>query len=246
MACDLVNGWALPPLCTLTWLRIYNERCQPRWTLEELQHKIDVAVHADHGKPRGHLLVVNGGCPSGELRPSAFMRVAPKFDREAFRRFLADHAPVDAEWLAQRSPICPANQTPATFLHALFSEGEHVIIFDKLRSQGWTWKHTGPLCNASALDHFAKGARNGVWFLCNPVDGEYRPNGKGKWSGRSQENVTAWRYMVLESDRDDISAGQWLAFLVQLHLPVAAIYETGGRLPHALVRGGCTKQRGLG
>jgi hypothetical protein len=88
VACDLVNGWALPPLCALTWLRIYNERCQPRWTPEELQHKIDDAVNADHGKARGHLLGVNGGCRNSEsqsgisLGKSAFVRVAPQFDRE--------------------------------------------------------------------------------------------------------------------------------------------------------------------
>ena len=68
------------------------------------------------------------------------------------------------------------------------------------------------------------------------MDGVWRPNGEGKWSLRSQENVTAWRYMVVESDRDDISAGQWLTALVKLPLHVAAIVETGGRLPHVLLR----------
>ena len=72
--------------------------------------------------------------------------------------------------------------------------------------------------------------------LCNPVDGVWRPNCEGNWSLRSQENVTAWRYMVVESDRGDVSAGEWLAFLVALQLPIAAICETGGRLPHALLR----------
>jgi hypothetical protein len=169
VACDLVNGWSLPPLCALTWLRIYNQRCQPRWTLEELQHKIDDAVNADHGKPRGHLLGVNGGCPRHELRPSTFVRVAPKFDREAFRRFVADHAhPVDAKWLIEHSPIAPASQTPANFLGALFEKGERVMIFDAVRSAGSaiatlvckserakreTWKSLGPLSQRRSVRH---------------------------------------------------------------------------------------------
>ena len=161
-----------------------------------------------------------------------------QFDREAFRRFVADHLrAAGEEWLERRSPICPANQTPASFLRALYREGERVIIFDKLRTQGQAiWRHIGLRCDDRVLDRFAKGAQSGVWFLSNPVDGMWRPNREGKWSLRSQENVTAWPYMVLESDRSDISAGEWLAFLVALQLPIAAICETGGRLPHALLR----------
>jgi hypothetical protein len=242
VACDLVNGWALPPLCALTWLRIYNERCQPRWTLDELQHKIDDAVNADHGKPRGHLLGVNGGCPRHELRPSAFVRVAPKFDREAFRRFLADHARhVDAEWLIERSPIDPASQTPANFLGALFETGERILIFDAVDTAGsaiaaLVCKSEARDAERGSWDRFLKGARCGIWFLSNPIDGVWRPNRAEKWSLRSEGNVTAWRYLVVESDRDDITKGEWLTFLAQLRLPIASIVETGGRLPHALIR----------
>ena len=173
VACDLVNGWSLPPLCALTWLRIYNERCQPRWTLGELQHKIDDAVNADHGKPRGHLLGVNGGCPRHELRPSAFVRVAPKFDREAFRRFLADHArAVDAQWLIERSPIDPASQIQASFLWTVFEVGERVLIFDAMRSRGKAiWTHPrGVVCtdaerwsSTGSLEALAKGF--GFWRI---------------------------------------------------------------------------------
>ena len=245
-ACALVNGWAIPPRCALTWLRIYNERCMPKWTLEDLLHKLEGAINSNHAKPLGHLLgfQLNGSVPSqngscsdlGADVPET-ITPAPQFDPETFRRFVAGHGVVDADWLARRSPISLADQTPASFLHALYRQGERIIIFDKLRSAGQAiWTHTGLPCDAGALDRFAKGARSGVWFLCNPVDGVWQRNRERKWSLRSQENVTAWRYMVLESDRCDLSAGQWLAFLVQFHLPIAAIYETGGRLPHALLR----------
>jgi hypothetical protein len=150
---------------------------------------------------------------------------------------LASHEPVDAAWLARRSPLDPARQTPATFLQALYREGEHVIIFDRLSSRGSAvWTRRGAACDPHSLDRFTKGARLGVWFLANPIDGVWRVNGEEKLSLRSEGNVTAWRYMVLESDRSDISATEWLTALARLPLPLAAIVETGSRLPHALVR----------
>ena len=242
VACDLVHGWALPPLCALTWLRIYNQRCQPRWTSEELRHKIESAAVADRAKPRGHLLGLEGGSTPLEV-PSKPRPPIPQFDREAFRRFIADHVPVpvDADWLRQRSPIDPGNQTPASFLWALFAKGERVLIFDSVCSRGKAiWTHPGPVVGngpPSSLDRrFAKGAREGIWFLANPVDGEWRINAAGRSSLRSEGNVTAWRYLVLESDRDDIREEEWLAFIAALALPVASIVETGRRLAHALIR----------
>ena len=51
---------------------------------------------------------------------------------------------VDADWLARRSKIRVDNRTPASFLHAIFRKGEHVLVFTKYRSQGQTlWTHPG-------------------------------------------------------------------------------------------------------
>jgi hypothetical protein len=266
VACDLVNGWALPPLCALTWLRIYNQRCQPRWTSEELQHKIDDAVHADHGKARGHLIGEPHAppAPHGQLRWPAdqpplpapgqitctiewsrrapFVRTTPRFDLGAFRRSVADLAHVvDADWLIRRSPVDPENQTNASFLWTVSEEGERVLIFDAVCSRGKAiWTHPGGVvCTdavRSSLDQFTRGAREGIWFLANPVNGVWQLNAAGRSSLRSQGNITSWRYLVLESDRDDISEGEWLAFIAALPLPIAAIVETGRRLSHALIR----------
>ena len=161
---------------------------------------------------------------------------APEFDLDIFRRFV-DGVNINADWLAARSPICPWNRTPASFLHALFQRDEKVIIFDDFQSQGQeVWAHPGLPYDATALKHFAKGKRRGVWFLCNPVDGLYHLNDDGKQSRRSRQSVTAWRYMLLESDRAEITPAQWLAGLALLPLPIASICETGGRLAHALLR----------
>jgi hypothetical protein len=82
--------------------------------------------------------------------------------------------------------------------------------------------------------------REGVWFLANPITGkpafngeknELFPNGE-TW--RTEESVTAWRYMVIESD--EAPEHLWLRMLVQLHLPIVAIYTSGGESVHAVVR----------
>ena len=162
---------------------------------------------------------------------------APQFEPEAFRKFVAGHEGIDAEWLARRSPIWPSNRTPASFLHALYRKGEHIVIFDDFRSQGQTlWSHPGLPYDARTLNHFVTGRRYGVWFLTNPSDGQMRINDAGDESRRSWQNITSCRYLLIESDRNDITALDWLAAIVQVPLPIAAIYETGGRLPHALLR----------
>jgi hypothetical protein len=80
-----------------------------------------------------------------------------------------------------------------------------------------------------------------VWYLCQPVTGEWKPNprvtddhGRPRLSRRSEEVVTSWRYLVLESDNapEDL----WLNFLAQVPLPIAAIYTSGGKSIHALVK----------
>ena len=77
---------------------------------------------------------------------------------------------------------------------------------------------------------------DGVWFLPQPVDGEFHPNPRlgGKPSRLSEESVTAWRYVVLESDQAE--ADDWLRCLIQMPLRIVSICESGGRSIHALVR----------
>ena len=80
------------------------------------------------------------------------------------------------------------------------------------------------------------GARKGCGSCANPVDGKRHPNPRqgGKLSCRSEESVVAWRYLLLESDKAD--PREWLAALAQMPLRIAAIYTSGGRSIHALVR----------
>ncbi len=147
--------------------------------------------------------------------------------------------------LAARSPIRPDNRTPASFLHALYQPGEKVLIFTKFQSQGQDIAKRPPQgepYNARELDSFTRPAEGmGTWFLCNPIDGQWRaidrlksehnPTGRTR---RAEENLTAFRFLVIESDKADPAL--WLAALVQFPLPIVAVYSSGGKSIHALVK----------
>ena len=64
----------------------------------------------------------------------------------------------------------------------------------------------------------------GVWNRFNPLDG----------NGVNNENVTDFRYALVESDNMDLEAQNGL--IRQLNLPVAALVYSGGKSVHAIVR----------
>lgn len=156
--------------------------------------------------------------------------VKPRFDPERARQFAGQIAEISMDWLTQRSAVPVKDLGPSEFLSCLYEPGEKVLVFDVYRSGGQAlWRH------GVNLDRFRKGRREGVWFLAQPVDGLYHDNPRlGYKSRRSEENVTAWRYAVLECDCQ--APEQWLRILVQLPLPICAVYTSGGRSIHALVR----------
>jgi len=90
------------------------------------------------------------------------------------------------------------------------------------------------------LSNPRNGKPRGVWFLCNPVTGESVADGNlneddtPHLTRRSWRTITAWRYLVLESD--EAAPAHWLSALAQLPLPISAIYTSGGKSIHALVR----------
>ena len=173
---------------------------------------------------------------------------------------LADYAarcphPVTLEWLRAHSPLPvpePAAQnreTALAFLSALFTEGERVLIFTRQTSQGDFLWHGGSgsfrLGDSPAAEPVASalpaGGPEGVWYLCQPVSGEWcanpyavRTGGPARSGRRHGGCVEAWRYLVLESD--EAAPEDWLRALVQLPLPIVAIYTSGGRSVHALAR----------
>jgi hypothetical protein len=233
-ACALVKGFELQQADALALLDGYARRSDTPWTLAELQHKIHNAEISSDTRGRGWLL------PS-TLAPSVnrpeIHRSAPEpkaeFKSDKLARFAARwRSFVNTAWLADRSPINPYKLPPADFLHTIYRPGEAVLIFTDQRSQGQAlWPNERPPTSST----------NGVWFLAQPVDGKFWENprqldehNKPTMSRRSEESVTSWRFLVIESD--EANPYDWTAALAQMRLPISAIYTSGKRSIHALVK----------
>lgn len=246
-ALALYHGFALSESETLSLLSEYCQRSDRPWTDAELRHKVNGATSATTAKPRGHLL--QGQAPmrrdSSSSSAPAPAPAPPRVDRPDFDpaklREMAGkwRDVVDLVWLANRSVQDPAQVTAAGFLQALYPATEHVLCFTTWKSQGQAiWP----------ADKVPNEGPEGVWFLAQPIDGKYHPNprnldkaGQPKMSRRSEESVSAFRYLVLESDTADMR--DWLGLLVQIPLRIEAIYTSGGRSIHVLVRVDCATRR---
>jgi hypothetical protein len=166
--------------------------------------------------------------------------IVPNFDPDAAK---AEAAQIDIditpEWLKANSRI-PVTCSTDQYLQTIFWRGEHAIFFTRFKSQGYVWSRKISLEAFSQIRH-----REGVWFLCNPVDGKeyYNPRTRRR-SQRSMESVTAWRYAVLECDHEpkEIWWPIWLKILVQLKLRIVSLTTSGGKSVHALVRVDCASK----
>lgn len=203
----------------------------------------------------------HGGVQSGRDRPVqrlddpsvASAPAEPKrvniqaLDRAAVVDLVRGMPKIDREWLRRRSPIDVAACDVGQFLNALYRPDEKVLIFTKFTSQGdfiWWVGHGGYRLGraqgvSSMPSELPRWGRAGVWFLSNPVDGKWKPvkhmqqNGR-QLSRRSEQSITSFRFLVLESD--ELDEALWLQVIAKLPLKIAALYTSGGKSVHALVR----------
>lgn len=170
----------------------------------------------------------------------------PPYDPAALMR-VADLVPVrfSADFIAERSPVpVPVEQgieMARLFLDTIYAAGERVLIFTDQVSAGDFMHEAGlgsfRLSRERGVDpvpsRLPAGAPEGVWFLTNPVDGAWHKKADGSgWSRRTGDCVTAWRFILLESDA--APADLWLRCLCALPLRIVAIYTSGSRSVHAL------------
>ena len=188
---------------------------------QQIQRQLDRAYDyvQQHPADLSGLQLRQGFNPPVKFSPEALQRVAAKVSIADPRAFLI-----------KRSVIPVTSLSRHDFLRHLYVPGERAIIFTDISSSGqFLWSHE------SMPDEIPERGSQGVWFLANPVDGERHWNPRDrKVSRRSQEAVTAFRFMVVESDQADETL--WLRTLVQLPLPICAIYTSGGRSIHCLVK----------
>lgn len=255
VALVLVKGFGLSVEEARPLLREYNERCLPPWSDRELEHKLRQADGAQDDRERGWLCQ---GAPRERREPGVADRPRresgpkrPPFDLGKLSSFAEGcRMRVDRDWLYERSPVRPEwGARPGLgvdFLSMLYGRDEVVLIFTDFRSQGDFAFYQGRTYRLAAergvqavRSEIPTGGKDGMWYLTNPVSGKWEPQ-RGwneeptRWSRRSGACVTSWRYAVLESDSapDEL----WLRALVQLKLPIAAIYTSGGKSVHALIR----------
>ena len=209
-------------------------------------------------KIRHSLLRAYDHVDDGPCRNAPPLKLPPvkNYDEELLKETVSGDLIVDESFFVERSPFTTWNRTPAGVLHKLSLPGEDVwVTADDASSDGCLWHHEGiNSCSArwisltgepggpqrfdpgfNCLSFFERNQRN-VWFLNNPISG--RPHVDVRFSqGRSYrciETVSSWRYLVLETDVAPHAL--WLALLAILPIRIAAIYHSGGRGHHALVR----------
>jgi hypothetical protein len=238
LALSLLKGFDLTIEQARPYLLEYNARCEPPWSAADLEHKLTSADSQPDERARGWLRPENN---EHAPAPNERTRAAPptpapraEFQTDKLAAFAARwRAFTDTAWLADRSAIDPCGVTAEQFLRLIYRPEERVLIFTSAHSQGQAlWP----------LEKIPTRGPDGVWFLAQPVDGKSYLNprsldqqtGKPKMSRRSEESVTSWRFLVLESDKAD--ARDWVGALVQLPLAIVAIYSSGGRSIHALVK----------
>jgi len=233
-ALNLVGKFGLFEADALIVLQEWNQRCVPPWTEFELLHKLSSAVAA--ATSENHGLVPAESHDSGTARKVKQPKTA--FQPMVLKRIAGKtpHIINIFTYLIEASPVPVDGLDSAGVLRLLYPKGtsEKVLVFSKMESQGqfvWTADSGDAIEN-----HELPSGPDGVWFLPQPVTGEYHANPRmdGKKSRRSQEAVTAWRYAVLESD--DANPDDWLRCLIQLPLCIASVCESGRRSIHALVR----------
>jgi hypothetical protein len=223
--------------------------------VEATNSKLRKAIHAaESGGAERPLREFSGEGVAGQpVAPRA--PKYPAFDLSALRAVAARCSrPVNLDWLAERSPVAvpppslQGQETGRLFLTSLYEPGEKVLVFTRYFSQGdfMMEASAGSVRLADARDvatvpsALPSAGSEGVWFLTNPVSGEWviqpatSPGGEAKWGRRHGACVTSWRYLLLESD--EAPEDLWLRALCLLPLSIVAIFTSGGRSVHALVR----------
>lgn len=224
------HGWIFEAARACRW-KLHNK---PESAIDLIRSKLTRAEHPgeiEHQVSNVYGYKPDPGAERTRVEPVAF---DPSLLAERARRIPAEIRDDLPNWLASVSPT-DVKIGPADYLNTVFS-GETQLATTNMHTKGG-FVYRSP-DQARELERFVQGNRPyvingktycGGWYLANPIN--------GKWindSIRSEANLTSFRHIVLESDK--APADQWLAMLVQEPLAIVALYTSGNRSVHALVR----------
>jgi len=181
----------------------------------------------------------------GENRPRPAPQREPppaSVDMERVDRICRGMPAIDRDWVRARSPVDVSAAGPREFFEALYRWDEKILVSLSVWSPGdflWWVGHGSYRLGRQEGEQAApapmpRGGLGGVLMLANPVDGRWHETTGGRRNRRCAAAVTSWRYVVLESDV--LSKGRWLQVVCQAPLRIAAVFTTGNRSVHALVR----------
>ena len=150
---------------------------------------------------------------------------------------------VDRNWLERSEIHIPEQWNPTeqiiTYLETLFEPDENVGYVTE------SWEHDGKFLPSKGCYDRTAGQLIKELYQCKgdicSVIGDYNSE-VGAWirfntldgKGVKNENVTEFRYALVESDTMDISAQK--AIITELELPVAALVYSGKKSLHAIVK----------
>ena len=157
----------------------------------------------------------------------------------------SDRVVVDKNWLEDKEVSEPSRWDPVDqltrYLETLFEAGENVGYVTQ------SWKNEKGKYVPSNKGNYDRTAGQLIEALANcrgdigSVIGDYDPEG-GAWirfnpldgNGVKNENVTEFRYALVESD--GMAIEQQNAILRELELPIACLVHSGGKSLHAIVK----------
>ena len=223
--CDVWDSWSRPDS------RYHSGECAKKWeSFNGNANPVTGATIVQLAKERG--------MPVAESRALDW---DDEISREAFET-PEEHVVVNTNWVEGREIIPPADWDPAQeiirYLEALFEPDEKVgYVMQSYEKDGrYVPANKGAYDRtAGQLVELLKrygdlGAvlgdynpKAGAWIRFNPLDGK----------GIKNENVSEFRYALVESDNVDIETQN--AIIRELELPVAVLVYSGKKSLHAIV-----------
>jgi hypothetical protein len=167
----------------------------------------------------------------GLIEPRPRVSLKRSFEQDRLDALTQD-GPLPVGEFIQSSPVPVAEVTTSEFLRRLYPKQVNAIFTDP-QSQGklvWNEKIPEDAVNAAVNNNTA-----GAWIMVNPIEGPLKPIPRlGKKSRRAEENLTAYEYLLVESDAVEMEL--WLRVLSKLDLPIVSVTTSGSKSAHALVR----------
>ncbi|MDA7535267.1 hypothetical protein N8613_04990, partial [Verrucomicrobia bacterium] len=224
LATKLVHGFCLDGHTAASLIaQFYNVKCEPQWSMKEIDHKVSEASKLPPNKPRGWLLNGSQSDPVKPMRLPAKKVPMPKKDPVESIHKLVGEFRCTQEDLIKKSPYKLTGriqkedfkkQAPMLFTYLYKPEDLIRVVVDSKQSEKGKWHPIGyggtfpsEVWQKAILDWELKRSPGGCWMGMNPLDGD----------GVADKNVTSCMYALIESD--DIEINLQATLLAKLPVP---------------------------